>query len=81
MTQIRLENVSFGYSEPLFSDVTITIADEHRLGIVGNNGAGKSSLLKCITGELEPSSGQIIRPKSVRFGIVEQDSGAYRATW
>lgn len=73
MTQIRLENVSFGYSEPLFSDVTITIADEHRLGIVGNNGAGKSSLLKCITGELEPSSGQIIRPKSVRFGIVEQD--------
>ncbi len=73
MTQIRLENVSFGFSEPLFSDVTITVSNEHRLGIVGNNGAGKSSLIKCITGELEPTAGRIIRPKSLRFGVVEQD--------
>lgn len=73
MTQIRLENVSFGFSDPLFSDVTITISSEHRLGIVGNNGAGKSSLIKCITGDLEPTTGRIIRPKSLRFGVVEQD--------
>jgi len=73
MTQIRLENVSFGFSDPLISDVTITISSEHRLGIVGNNGAGKSSLIKCITGDLEPTTGRIIRPKSLRFGVVEQD--------
>ena len=73
MIQIRLENVSFGFTTPLFSDVTLTISSEHHLGIVGNNGAGKSSLIRCITGDLEPTTGRIIRPKSLRFGVVEQD--------
>lgn len=73
MTQIRLENVAFGYSHLLFSDVTLTISNQHRVGLVGNNGAGKSSLLKCISGEVEPTSGRVIRPKACRIHRVEQD--------
>ncbi len=71
--QIRLEKLGFAYTEPMFSGVTMNIAENHRVGIVGNNGAGKSSLLKCITGELEPTEGAVIKPKGMRFGIIEQD--------
>lgn len=73
MPQIRLDNVSFGYVDPLFSEITMTISDNDRVGIVGNNGSGKSSLLRCIAGELEPTSGNIIRPKRLKFGFIEQD--------
>jgi ATPase subunit of ABC transporter with duplicated ATPase domains len=73
MTQIRIENLGFSYGEPLFSGITLTIAEEHRVGVVGNNGAGKSTLLRCITGELEPTTGLVTKPKSARFGVIEQE--------
>src|SRR4051794_8203647 len=73
MTQIRLENVSFGYSETLFEGLTLTITDADRIGIVGNNGSGKSTLLKCISGDVDPTKGRIIRPKGLKFGFMEQD--------
>ncbi|PZO83077.1 MAG: ABC transporter [Micavibrio aeruginosavorus] len=71
--QIRLEKLGFSYQEPLFSGITMTIAETHRVGVIGNNGAGKSTLLKCLTGEVEPTEGTITRPKNIRFGIIEQD--------
>lgn len=71
--QIRLEKLGFSYQEPLFSGITMSIAETHRVGVVGNNGAGKSTLIKCLTGELEPTEGNILRPKSMRFGLIEQD--------
>ncbi|MGB4056702.1 MAG: ABC-F family ATP-binding cassette domain-containing protein [Alphaproteobacteria bacterium] len=73
MTQIRLENVSFGYAETLFEGLTLAITDNDRIGIVGNNGSGKSTLLKCISGEIEPTKGRIIRSKGLKFGFMEQD--------
>jgi len=73
MTQIRLENIAFGYAETLFEGLTLTIADNDRIGIVGNNGSGKSTLLKCISGEIEPAKGRIIRSKGLKFGFMEQD--------
>ena len=73
MAQIRLENVSFGYTDALFEDVTVTIGDNDRIGIVGHNGSGKSTLLKCIAGLIEPTKGRIVRPKSLSFGFMEQD--------
>lgn len=75
--QIRLEKLGFSWQEPLFSGITMTIAETHRVGVVGNNGAGKSTLVKCITGELEPTEGTIIRPKNLRFGLIEQDVPAH----
>lgn len=73
MVQIRLEKLGFSFTEPLFSDITITISEEYRVGIVGNNGSGKSTLLKCISGDLEPTEGIIRRPKDLKFGMIEQD--------
>lgn len=71
--QIRLEKLGFAYTETMFSGVTMNIAENHRVGVVGNNGAGKSTLLKCITGELEPTEGAVVKPKGMRFGVIEQD--------
>lgn len=72
MSQIRLQNVSFGYTSPLFEDVNITIDQKDRIGIVGNNGEGKSTLLQCIAGIITDYDGQIIRPKNFKFGFIEQ---------
>lgn len=71
--QIRLEKLGFSYTTPMFSGVTMTIAETHRVGLVGNNGAGKSTLLRCISGELEPTEGTITKPRGMRFGLIEQD--------
>ncbi len=58
---VELERVAFGYEEDanLFEDLELTIAAGDRLGIIGPNGRGKSTLLRCIAGELTPRSGQI----------------------
>ncbi len=71
--QIRLDKLGFSYTAPMFSGVSMTIAETHRIGVVGNNGAGKSTLLKCISGELEPTEGTIAKPRGIKFGIIEQD--------
>jgi ATP-binding cassette subfamily F protein uup len=58
---------------PLFADVSFTIADADRLGIVGLNGCGKSTLLRIISGEDEPEAGSVRRGKDVRITMLEQD--------
>lgn len=73
MAQIRLENVSYGYVDNLVEDLTLTIAENDRIGVVGNNGIGKSTLLNCIAGTLEPNSGKVSRPRGIKFGFIEQD--------
>ena len=73
MTQIMLDNVSFGYSTTLFENVNLTITENDRIGIVGDNGTGKSTLMQCIAGLIEPSAGRIVCPKGTRFGFIEQD--------
>lgn len=73
MAQIRLQNVAFGYKKSLFEDVNVMISDHDRVGIVGNNGEGKSTLLKCIAGVIADFKGEITKPKNWRFGLIEQD--------
>ncbi len=60
MTLLSLSNigVSFGATE-LFKNVTFTVAEGERWGIIGRNGAGKSSIFNLITGELEPTVGSV----------------------
>lgn len=55
-------------SAPLFSKLDLTIGSGDRLGIVAANGRGKSTLLKCLTGEMEPTSGDITRTRGLRVG-------------
>ncbi len=56
-----LQNISYTHlnKDLLFSDISLTVNKHQKIALIGNNGAGKSSLLKIIVGELQSSSGQI----------------------
>ncbi len=73
MAQIRLEKVGFGYIQTLFQNVTMSITEHDRIGIVGHNGSGKSSLLHCIAGRVAPQEGRVIAQKGMTFGFIEQE--------
>ncbi len=57
---------------PLFSDVSVTVASGDRLGVVGINGTGKSTLLSVIAGTREPESGAVRRGRGVTVAAVDQ---------
>jgi len=70
---IEMENVSKGFGErELIKNFEYTFRKGDRIGIVGQNGMGKSTLLNMITGELEPDSGQIVKGETVQFGYYKQ---------
>ncbi|MGJ9425423.1 ABC-F family ATP-binding cassette domain-containing protein [Nesterenkonia halotolerans] len=56
----------------VFDSVTIGVNEGDRVGVVGRNGDGKSSLLGMLTGRLEPDSGKVTRRKGVQFGVLDQ---------
>jgi ABC transport system ATP-binding/permease protein len=58
----------------LFREVSLTLNDEDRIGLIGPNGSGKSTLLKMLAGEIEPDSGEITPRRNLRMAYVEQDS-------
>ncbi|UDL88780.1 ATP-binding cassette domain-containing protein [Mesorhizobium sp. PAMC28654] len=72
MALISLKSLGVTMSAPLFANLDLTIGTGDRLGIVAANGRGKSTLLKCLTGEMEPTSGDITRTRGLRVGHVEQ---------
>ena len=59
----------------LFEDVTCSFFPERRYGITGPNGAGKTTMMKILAGELEPTKGDVTRPK--KMGILRQDQFAF----
>ncbi|MBZ5546926.1 MAG: ABC-F family ATP-binding cassette domain-containing protein [Acidobacteriia bacterium] len=64
---------AFGAS-PLFQNLSFTISEQDRIGLIGPNGSGKSTLLRILAGEIEPDSGEVAVRKRVRLTYVEQDS-------
>lgn len=71
---ITFNDVSLQYTDKLVLDkVNFTINDNVKVGIIGLNGAGKSSILKLIVGELEPSSGIIYRKNDLKIGYLSQN--------
>jgi len=58
---------------PLFADVSFTIGDDDRLGVVGLNGCGKSTLLGILAGTVEPEAGTVRRGRDVRVAMLDQD--------
>jgi ABC transport system ATP-binding/permease protein len=58
----------------LFRDVSFTVNDGDRIGLIGPNGSGKSTLLKMLSGEIDADSGEITPRKNLRMAYVEQDS-------
>ena len=71
--------VSFGATE-LFKNVTFTVADGERWGIIGRNGAGKSSIFKLITGDLKPTVGSVARKPGLRHALLDQHRAFAGAT-
>lgn len=73
MKIISIERVSKSYGEKtLFRDLTFTIAEKERVGLIGINGTGKSSLLKIIAGIEQPDQGEIILPKDYTISYSAQ---------
>jgi len=68
--------VRFG-KRVLFEDVNIKFAKGNCYGIIGANGAGKSTFLKVLSGELEPSKGEVTLDKGERLSVLKQDHFAY----
>ncbi len=64
---------SFG-ADPLFQNVSFTVSEGDRIGLIGPNGSGKSTLLRILAGDVSPDSGEIAVRKRVRLSYVEQDS-------
>ena len=59
--------------KPLFTNLSVTIHEGDRLGVVGINGCGKSTLLRILSGEGEPDSGTVRRGRGVHVATLEQD--------
>jgi ATP-binding cassette subfamily F protein 3 len=71
---LRLEHISKIYSTgEVLKDVTWEVKPGERVGLVGVNGAGKSTQLKIIAGEIEPTTGEIIRPASLKIAYLTQE--------
>lgn len=71
-------NLTMTYpTKKLFENINIKLDKNKRYGLIGANGAGKSTFLKIISGELESSSGEIVVENGLRIGILKQDQYAY----
>ncbi len=74
MNILTVENISKSFSEkPLLRDISLGIDDQDKIGVIGINGTGKSTLLKLIAGVEEPDSGKIVKGSSVRIGYLSQN--------
>ncbi|NQK93165.1 ABC-F family ATP-binding cassette domain-containing protein [Streptococcus suis] len=70
---INFEHVSFSYPDkPILSDFNLLIQNKDRIGIVGDNGKGKSTLLNLIAGELQADSGKVDIGETIRIGYFSQ---------
>ena len=74
---ISIQQISYIHpdKEVLFSDLNFAISKGQKLGLVGNNGCGKSTLMQIIAGQLSPSSGVIVRPDDLYY--IPQHFGQY----
>jgi ATP-binding cassette, subfamily F, member 3 len=71
---LRLQNISKIYpTGEVLKDVNWEVKPGDRIGLVGVNGAGKSTQLKIIAGEIEPTSGNVIRPNSLHIAYLTQE--------
>lgn len=73
---ISAENLSFGYAgNPLLENICFTLSEGDRVGLIGPNGEGKTTLLRLILSELEPESGKLFKKNGIRIGYLAQNGG------
>lgn len=76
MLQVNGVSLQFG-GRKLFEDVNIKFTKGNCYGIIGANGAGKSTFLRILSGELEPQKGDVTLDKNERMSVLKQDQNAY----
>ena len=69
---IGAEHLVIGYDKPLVNDVNFLVLGKDRLAIMGDNGTGKTTLLKYIMGSEKPLEGEIIRYRGLNIGYIDQ---------
>lgn len=72
MSLVSIQNLSLTLHEPLFANLDLVIGEGERLGLVAANGRGKTSLLRLLVGEGEPTLGTITRSRGLKIGYVSQ---------
>ena len=76
MLQVINVSLNFG-SRKLFSDVNLKFTKGNCYGVIGANGAGKSTFLKLLSGELETTKGEIVVDKNERLSVLQQNQNAF----
>ncbi|MBQ1516585.1 MAG: ATP-binding cassette domain-containing protein, partial [Clostridia bacterium] len=75
---ITVSNLSLSFNGvPLYKDVDLKFTEGNCYGVIGANGAGKSTFLKILSGELESTTGEVIIKKDTRMSVLKQDHFAY----
>ncbi|RYZ83337.1 MAG: ATP-binding cassette domain-containing protein [Proteobacteria bacterium] len=75
---INVSNLSLRYGKRiLFEDVNLKFTEGNCYGIIGANGAGKSTFIKILSGDIEPTSGKVEIPKGQRMSVLKQDHHKY----
>ncbi len=73
MSLLTAQNLTFGFLDGvLFKGAAFKVEETDRIGLIGANGTGKTSLFRLITGKYDPNEGGIVRGKDVRIGYMEQ---------
>ncbi|WP_162425949.1 ribosomal protection-like ABC-F family protein [Pontibacter pudoricolor] len=76
---ISINNLSFHFgSRPMYDDANLHIRPKDKIGLIGLNGTGKSTLLRIIVGEYKPDSGSIQMSKETTIGFLNQDLLSYQ---
>jgi ATPase subunit of ABC transporter with duplicated ATPase domains len=77
-TLISTANITMQFgAKPLFENVSVKFGDGNRYGLIGANGCGKSTFMKILSGDLEPSAGNVSLSPNERLGNLRQDQFAY----
>lgn len=73
---VASENLTFGFlGETLLENVNFTLSEGDRVGLIGGNGEGKTTLLRLILGELDAESGKLFRKNGAKIGYLAQNGG------
>lgn len=78
---LSVKSLGLTLGQTLFSDLSFTLNAGDVLGLIAANGRGKSSLLRCLSGDLEPGTGEITRARSATVARAEQDPSDLGATF
>ncbi|MDR2220930.1 MAG: ABC-F family ATPase [Methylobacillus sp.] len=70
---VEIEKLSHGYDKPLFNDFSLMLEAGEKVAIIGENGVGKTTLLRCIAGDLKPRHGEVKWAEKANLGYFAQD--------